>query len=298
MKIPIILAIIVITIGVAIFYPTEPEIIENQNEEIIEFDEIITIGTINRDSVKMSKRYQPLADYIAEKLSDETTVYKGIVKITPTEKQMVQSINDQEMDIFFDSPLIGLKVAQQTELIPALLSWKEGYREYHTVFIVPIESDITFDNLYDKTIIFEDNRSTSGFLLPLVHLKNSGYDINYNNSDDFSFVFSLDDENTPVWILEGRGDVGATSNLDFEDIPLSIKEKLKIIESTEAVPRQMVFVGNHVEFQEELKKILLEMNNESNALEILDKISHTTKFSEIDIEKDVNHVKELLEYIQ
>ncbi len=175
---------------------------------------------------------------------------------------------------------------------------KGGYREYHTVFIVPIDSDITFDNLYDKTIIFEDDKSISRFLLPLVHLKNSGYDINYNNSDDFSFVFSLDDENTPVWILEGRGDVGATSNLDFEDIPLNIKEKLKVIESTAAVPRQMIFVGNHIEFQDELKEILLEINNESNALEILDKISHTSKFSEIDIEKDLNQVKELLEHIQ
>ena len=37
----------------------------------------------------------------------------------------------------------------------------------------------------------------------------------------------LDDENTPIWLLEGRGDVGATSNLDFEDIPTNIKEKVK-----------------------------------------------------------------------
>ncbi len=100
MKIPIILAVIGIIIGVVILYPAEPEIIEIQKEELIEFDEIITIGTIHRDYVKMSKRYQPLADYIAEKLSDETTVYKGIVKIVPTEKQMVQSINDEEMISF------------------------------------------------------------------------------------------------------------------------------------------------------------------------------------------------------
>jgi phosphonate transport system substrate-binding protein len=202
------------------------------------------------------------------------------------------------MDIFFDSPLIGMKVASQTELNPFLLSWKEGHRDYHTVFIVPVDSDISFDNLYNKTIIFEDRRSTSGYLLPLIHLKESGYEINLESSNDLSFVFSLDDENTPIWILEGRGDIGATSNLDFESIPTNIKEKLKVIESTEVIPRQIVFVNKNLEFQNELKEILLKMNENPETQEILAKISKTSQFSEIDTEKDLNQIKDLLELIQ
>ena len=53
-----------------------------------------------------------------------------------------------------------------------------------------------------KTIVFEDNESTSGYLLPLTHLENSGYSI---ESDDIDYIFSDDDENTPIWVLEGGG---------------------------------------------------------------------------------------------
>lgn len=210
---------------------------------------------------------------------------------------MIKSINDGQIDIYFDSPLIGMKIANQTELNPLLLSWKEGHRDYHTVFIAPLNSDVTFDNLHGKTIIFEDEESTSGYFLPIIHLEKSGYIINDDSSSDILFTFSLDDENTPIWLLEGRGDVGATSNLDFEDIPLNIKEKIKVIESTESIPRQIVFVKGEIEFQNELKNILLQMNNEPESLEIIKKISKTSQFSEIDIEKDMNQLNKLLEKI-
>lgn len=300
MKNLIILAIIGIGITISgfILYPSESNDLEIQINDEIEYDETITIGTIHRDSEKMWKRYQPLADYLAEKFSDDITRYKGEAKILPTEQQMINSINKGEIDIFFDSPLIGMRVASQTDLEPFLLSWKEGNRDYHSVFITLIGSDISFDNLQNKTIIFEDTESTSGYFLPMIHLKRSGYDIDLKSSEDFSFVFSLDDENTPIWILEGKGDVGATSNLDFEDIPLNIKEKLKVIESTETIPRQIVFVNKNLENQKELKEILLDMNNQIETQEIIQRISKTSQFSEIDVEKDLNQLKELMELIQ
>jgi len=300
MKNLIIIAIIGIGLTIAGFalYPSESDNLEIQIDDEIKYDEAITIGIIHRDSEKMWKRYQPLADYVAEKISNDTTRYKGETKILPTEQQMVSSVNKGEIDIFFDSPLIGMKVASQTELEPFLLSWKEGERNYHSVFITSIDSDISFDNLQNKIIIFEDMESTSGYFLPMIHLKRSGYDIDLKSSEDFSFVFSLDDENTPIWILEGKGDVGATSNLDFEDIPLNIKEKVKVIESTETIPRQIVFVNKNLENQNEIKQILLEMNEQPKTQEIIQKISKTSQFSEIDAEKDLKQIKELLELIQ
>lgn len=309
MKIPIILAIIGIgAISTTIIFSTESNEVVNSDEIEVQddiilqnlppgFDDTIIVGTIHRDSVKMTKRYQPLVDYLAEKLSNENTTYKGVVRIIGTEEQMVNSILNEEMDIFFDSPLIGMKVAEQAEMEPLLLSWKEGFRDYHSVFIAPIESDITFDDLNGKTIVFEDERSTSGYLLPLVYLQNAGYVID-NSPENITSVFSLDDENTPIWILEGKGDIGATSNLDFEDIPINIKEKLKVVAKTDSVPRQMVFVGNHVEDQENLKTILLEMNQSPEALKILEKISRTSQFSEMDVEKDLKQVKEMLEILR
>lgn len=312
MKIHVILAVIGIgiIIGITLAYSLELNSITIQDDVTsrgdvsiqsqtpAEYDEIIIVGTINRDAVKMTKRYQPFIDYVAEKLSDEDTTYKGIVQISSSEQGMINLVKNQKMDIYFDSPLIGMKIANETDMNPLLLSWKEGHKEYHTVFIVPLESDVTFDNLKNKTVIFEDEESTSGYLLPLSHLQNSGYIIDHESSESLLFDFSLDDENTPIWILEGRGDIGATSNLDFENTPLNIKEKLKVIESTKSIPRQIIFLGNHIEYQDELKKILLEMNDDIEALKILEKISRTSKISEIDQENDLNQIKNILELLK
>lgn len=275
----------------------ENNVVENTDTAISDY-EFFTIGTIHRDSAKMVKRYQPLADYIAEKISDENKMYKGKVMILPSQEKMIESINNHEMDLYFDSPLIGIKIMEDAEMEPFLLSWKEGHREYHSVFITEIDSEITFDNLFNKTLVFEDMESTSGYFLPVIHLQNAGYDIDLDGSEDFSFVFSKDDENTPIWILEGKGDVGATSNLDFEDIPANIKERVKIIESTESLPRQMVFVGNHVQQQGELKEILLDMDNNSDTLEILGKISRTSQFSEINWDEDFEISEKLMELLK
>ena len=275
----------------------ENNVVENTDTASSDY-EFFTIGTIHRDSAKMVKRYQPLADYIAEKISDENKMYKGKVMILPSQEKMIESINNHEMDLYFDSPLIGIKIMEDAEMEPFLLSWKEGHREYHSVFITEIDSEITFDNLFNKTLVFEDMESTSGYYLPVIHLQNAGYDIDLDGSKDFSFVFSKDDENTPIWILEGKGDVGATSNLDFEDIPANIKERVKIIESTESLPRQMVFVGNHVQQQGELKEILLDMDNNSDTLEILGKISRTSQFSEINWDEDFEISEKLMELLK
>ncbi|KAF6246980.1 hypothetical protein C6990_07825 [Nitrosopumilus sp. b3] len=306
MKLYIILGIIGIVIvsgmiGYQSLYSDNNAVENNDTENISTVGsdyEFFTIGTIHRDSAKMVKRYQPLADYIAEKISDENKVFMGKVSILPNPEKMIESINNHEMDLYFDSPLIGIKIMQDADIEPFLLSWKEGHREYHTVFITPIDSEITFDNLFNKTLVFEDMESTSGYFLPVIHLQNAGYSIDLDGTDDFSFVFSKDDENTPIWILEGRGDVGTTSNLDFEDIPTNIKERVKIIESTKSLPRQMVFVGNHVEQKDALKEILLDMDNHPSTLEILGKISDTSKFSEINWDEDFKISEKLMELLE
>ena len=108
MKILIILIIIGIglTVGGFSLFTSESNNLEPQITEKMEYDATITIGTIHRNSEKMYKRYQPLADYLAEELSNDEITYKGMAKIYPSEQQMVNSINNGEMDIFFDSPLI------------------------------------------------------------------------------------------------------------------------------------------------------------------------------------------------
>ena len=99
--------------------------------------------------------------------------------------------------------------------------------------------------------------------MPKYHLNSIGYSIGNDPSEDISFEFSLDDDNTPIWLLEGRGDFGAVSNIDFEEIPENAKNQLKIIGQTEDVPRQIVFFREDIENKTELLEVFLKMDIKS-----------------------------------
>ncbi|KER06341.1 phosphate-phosphonate ABC transporter periplasmic protein [Marine Group I thaumarchaeote SCGC AAA799-E16] len=282
--------IVIAVIFSLVFFAIESE---SKSEIPSESSKTISIGTIHRDAAKMTKRYQPMIDHIATELSDGKTTFEGRVMSPDSQEEMIMYINDQKIDIYFDSPLIGMKILQETKMTPVLLGWKEGVSKYHSVFIVPIDSEITsLNELTGKSIIFEDSESTSGYFLPRYHLETMGYSIGNELSDDISFEFSLDDENTPIWLLEGRGDVGVLSNIDFEEIPINAKNQLKIIGQTEDVPRQIIFFRESLENETEILEIFLEMNTDTMP-EILDS-AKVTGFTEINLE-DLSQVKSMLD---
>jgi ABC-type phosphate/phosphonate transport system substrate-binding protein len=119
-----------------------------------------------------------------------------------------------------------------------------------------------------------------------------GYSVGNDISDDISFEFSLDDDNTSIWLLEGRGDFGALSNIDFEQIPINAKNQLKIIGQTEDVPRQIVFFREGLDYEAELLDVFLQMNTDD--LPEIMKSTKVTKFTKID-PNDLSQVKSMLE---
>ncbi|QUC65514.1 PhnD/SsuA/transferrin family substrate-binding protein [Nitrosopumilus sp. K4] len=252
----------------------------------------ITIATIHRDASKMTDRFQPMANYIAEKVSDGKTTYSGRVMIPDSIDELVMYLNDGEIDIFIDSPLVGLFVANQTDISPTLFAWKENSFSYHTVFIAPKDLDISMDTLHRKTIVFEDTASSSGYFLPKLHLEDMGYVFNSTSQNNIFFKFSEDDQNTPVWILEGRGDFGSVSNIDYEEFPERIKNQLKIIGKTSEIPRQLVFFSNSLNDKEILEKIFLDM--ETNADPVVLEDSKISKFSPLNPDADLEETKKLL----
>lgn len=296
-----ILPIIGIAIGVAVVFGVlaitlqmTPENIENTNSNVEKTIQTINIGTIHRDAAKMTDRFKPMIDYVAEKLSNDQITYAGQVMVPNSQEKMIEYINNHEIDIYVDSPLIGLKINQDAKMSPVLFAWKEDAMSYHTVFIVHHNSEInSLDNLNGKTIIFEDVSSTSGYLLPLYHLEQLGYTLGNEPTPNLTYKFSEDDENTALWIVEGRGDIGALSNFDFEQIPDNAKNELKIIGQTNEIPRQLVFFRDDLEVDSELLEIFLEMND-SEIPDVMNP-SKLNKFSELNTEKDLSHIKTVLE---
>lgn len=260
---------------------------------------LISVGTVGQDVTKYITRMQSTADYLVAKLSDKDTKYQGKVIIAKTVEDMVRLLKDQEIDLYFESPVTMLLVAERSGAEPFLVRWKQGVPEYHSVFIVKKESPIkTLDDFVGKTIIFENPESTSGYLMPKAYLIGKGYDVSpLPANDNIAYVFSGEDENTFLWLFEGRGDIGATSNIDLERAPTTIKEQLRVVDRTMDVPRHMVAHRSDLEPElvEKIKQILLNMDEDLEGIVALRNFEESTKYDEISNKEELfDNIRKML----
>ncbi|HEY9387501.1 MAG TPA: phosphate/phosphite/phosphonate ABC transporter substrate-binding protein, partial [Nitrososphaeraceae archaeon] len=201
--------------------------------------------------------------------------------------------------------------------VPFLLRWKEGVPQYHSIFIVKNNSSIkTINDFAGKTIAFEAPESTSGYLLPKAYLvqkgfkligestesylaqgepavigegpnaSNSSIDLPGGNGNDgtIRYVFARDDQNIPLWIVEGKADIGVISNVDLEQETYeSITSQLKIVDRTIDVPRHVVSHRSELEpgLVDKIKNILLNMDKDPEGIKILRNFENSTKYEEI-----------------
>jgi phosphonate transport system substrate-binding protein len=272
----------------------------------------IRIGTVDVDAVKQIMKFQPTADYIATKISNETTEYKGEVIIPSTVNEMAKLLKEQRVDLYFESPFTIALVDKESGAVPFLLRWKEGVAQYHSIFIVKNNSSIkTLNDFAGKIIAFEAPESTSGYLLPKAYLIQKGFKLvgeptkNSSNDDDnniIRYVFAREDQNIPLWVVEGKADIGVISNVDFEqEVYESIKSQLKIIDRTIDVPRHVVSHRSEMEpaLVQKIKDVLLNMDKDPGGIEILRNFDNSTRYEEIN-KKDqlfgpINNMLRLLE---
>jgi phosphonate transport system substrate-binding protein len=277
----------------------------------------IRIGTVDVDAVKHIMEFQPTADYIATKITNETTEYKGEVIIPSTVNEMAKLLKEQRIDLYFESPFTIALVDKESGAVPFLLRWKEGVAQYHSIFIVKNNSSIkTLNDFVGKTIAFEAPESTSGYLLPKAYLVQKGFKLvgepiagestkNSSNDDDnniIRYVFAREDKNIPLWVAEGKVDIGAISNVDLEqEVYESVKSQLKIIDRTIDVPRHVVSHRSEMEpaLVQKIKDVLLNMDKDPEGIEILRNFDNSTRYEEIN-NKDqlfgpINNMLQLLE---
>ncbi len=255
---------------------------ESQTSEI---SNTISIVYVDNDAVKQIKRIQPTADYIAAKLSTNESKYIGKVVVVKNFENVTELLKEQKVDLYIDSPFTASLVSKKSGSVPFLRRWKDGVDKYHSIFIVKNGSSIkTLDDFVGKTIAFEDPGSTSAYLLPKAYLVQKGFNLSQSyGKNNIRYVFSGGDENTPMWVVEGKADIGAVSNLDFEKYQESLKDKLKIIDRTIDVPRHVVSYRSGLDpsIVERIKQILLNMDKDPDGIEILKDFQNTRKYDEI-----------------
>lgn len=302
MKKIILIPIILAALAIVSFSVLTPETTEKPPVSIVETINSdttpIRIGTIGDSATKLILRFQPTADYLAENLSDEQTQYSGKVVIAETIDSMITLLNNNEIDIFVESPFTTVSIMENSEIVPSLIRWKQNSQSYHTVFLSHIDSNIKSINDYNiETWVFETKESTSGYLLPLAHMSEQGI-FSSSNEKNQNFVFSGEDKNTPVWLFEGKGDVGVMSNLDYEELPDTIKDELQIIDKTIDVSRHVVSINSKLDstLSEKILDILLDMENDPQGVKIMSDFKDTKKYSKYD-SAELDIIQRMLELI-
>ncbi|WP_068115311.1 phosphate/phosphite/phosphonate ABC transporter substrate-binding protein [Tropicimonas marinistellae] len=249
--------------------------------------ETLVLGSVNDNVRKHLDRFTPLALYLAQELAADG-VDDIQISVLPSSTDMAAALRDGRVDLYFDSPLIAARVAQESGAVPMLRRWKRGVSTYHSVIVVPMDSPLqTIGDLAGRKIGFQEPDSTSGFLLPVGLIDSAGLTLQELASrharpegDAVGYVFTGDDKNTLLWLAKGWIDAAATDPRGFAMLDKSQPDRFRVIEKSMDVPRQVVVrrAGLEVELSRRIKDVLIGMEATEEGRKVMKKFHKTTKF--------------------
>jgi phosphonate transport system substrate-binding protein len=268
----------------------------------------LVLGDISDDPAEVIEGTQPIADYLAERMSDHGYTH-GEVRVAASADEMAELLRTGEVDLYMDSAYPAMLIADASGAQPILRRWRRGVEEYHTIIFSTKESGVeSLEDLNGKLIAFDNELSTSGFVLPAVFMVEEGLTLIGRKSfdepvseDAVGFVFSFDDENTLQWVISGEVAAGATDNVSFGNFPEEVQDNIVVLAETESVPRQIVLV--RPEMDEDVLAALIDllttMHENEEGLDVLDTFEDTARFDEFPegIEAALARMRELQETI-
>ncbi len=267
---------------------------------------ILRIGTIADQPLDEIRKFQPLIDYLNAHINSADYTFRATA--ASSLGHVIDFFNNGKIDILIDSPFPIYTVQEKANLNVILRRWKKGVKEYYSVVFVKKDSGInSVNDLEGRIIAFEDGFSTASYALPKASLHKQKLDLAYQKSpadlvpaDKIGFVFSEDDENTIVWVLQGKVAAGAMNHIAFEKLAGTQISELKIIHKTITVPRHLVACRRDLDpsILQPLTNALLSMNDTDDGLRALASFGKTARFDLIpDGEKLQESVDKMIELL-
>lgn len=207
------------------------------------------LGVINerpQDPNHALNEFGKLHSYLAERLGRQG-IRVGKLVIARDLNEMATLISEDQVQAVIEGLMSTLVLQRRTErLQPALVAWRKGQREYHSVFFVRRDSGI--DKLADlagRTLVFEAPRSTSAYLLPKAELVGAGLVLAYSDQSGSApgvvyYRFAGSEENQAYWVERGIADAGAFNNGDWQRLAEPVRNRLRIIHRTRPMLRWLL----------------------------------------------------------
>jgi phosphonate transport system substrate-binding protein len=249
--------------------------------------EPIIIGSIHREAAAEIKKFLPFANYVGRHLQPEG-INEARIVVAKDVSQMATLLREGKVDVYIDSPFPSVAASLLSGSKFLLRRWKRGRAEYRSVLFAKKDSKLDrLEDLKGNMLAFEEPFSSSGYLLPKMALAQAGLKLVAKadptkpvNREEIGYVFSLDDENTIVWVRRGKVTAGATDDLMYERETLRYPNSLKVIYTTSSFPRHVVScradLAPHLVTR--IKEILIEMDQSPEGRSALKEFEDTTKF--------------------
>lgn len=220
--------------------------------------------------VEQETRYRPLVQYLESK--------SGIpmeVEYTPSYREIVRDFSEKAFDGAFLGSFAYALVNNKTPLNVLGRPEENNQSYYKGILFVRRDSGIkTFEDLRGKTFCFVDRATTAGYLFPLIYFKEHGV----ADPDAFlgKIVYSGTHDASILSVLNGDADAGVAKDLVFQVLSAEdarIGRELEILASSLPVPTNGLCVRKDIDWdlKEDLKKILLQMDQDPEGREVLKK---------------------------
>ncbi len=266
-----------------------------------------TIGTITDRPSKYYEMYRPFSLYIEKKLRERGIEEEVNVRFAPNIESMVELVRKGKVEVFIDSLYPSIRVCALSACEPVLVRWKSGVRFYRSVIFVRKDSPVgTVDDLSGKTIAFEAPFSTTGYIIPKMHLLQKGFRLlRFDNKKRkvqkgwIAFFFANEEENVVASVFFKEADAGAISDVRLKEIAGKGINTFRIIFSSEEIPRHIVNFSPYLrkDLRDTIVKILLSMDKDPEGREVLRRFQSTDRF-ELLTQKDLKLINKLRKWLR
>lgn len=181
------------------------------------------------NAVKTVKKWQPLTEYLAKKLNRPIEI-----EIEPDYQSIVKRMSRAEVHIGLMGSFIYVQTYAKGNFVPLVRRVMNGSSSYSGIIVVRKDSNIqSLAGLRGKSFAFTDKNSTTGYALPVVHLKKSGFG---SPNDFFSNVIFTGNHDSALLAVSFGAAAGAAVTTTRFTPENTHFDQLKIIWESEKIP--------------------------------------------------------------
>jgi len=266
----------------------------------------IVVGKIAQKASEALPKVEPFGQRLVVELAGQGIRCTDVLVASDLSK-MAELFRSGRVDILSETVFSAL-VLERDGLADLLLrEWKSGVPSYRSLFVV--RSDSPFQQLKDlggNRIALEDRRSTSGYAVPVLLLRQFGLEPTISSdagkveSSEVRIDFAGQEVNIVAWVVRRRADAGAISDADWRNpqrVPDAFKAQLRILHESPPIIRSLLVVRRDIpaELKVRLKEALLRIHKSVEGIAALKTYFGVERFDALEGEArgELDYAREL-----